>query len=774
MADTLKQFYDDLPLGVCILERSRKHMRILHANIVMSSMFGVRSDDALKELTFDEAWPMPEAAKLVADLKKTNPPSSYILPLQLTIDSPKQWIKLNITQDKWGGAECFVLFATDISANKEAEERLSRAVEEADAVAEVKANFLATMSHEIRTPMQSIYGLLELIGEEKPPEKIGEMASIAKSSASNLLEILDDILDFAKMDADKMELDVFEVPVRMLVRGTLEALAVKVHGRDIDIIDEIEDPVPFVVIGDPKRLRQIIMNLVGNAIKFTDRGYVKVHVSTQPQHIEVHDKQVGLRFEIIDTGMGMPPEVCDKLFQSFTQADNTTSRKFGGTGLGLSICKKLVELMGGKIGVESTVGKGSTFWFEIATEEVGIGRSTIELPNLDGISVLSVEDHPQGAQEIKSALTSMGATVESCPTYADGLAMAQHRPFDVAVIDQGLPDGLGYDLIREIMEIRPGIGFVMYTVRDDAGLQHSLQAIGATYLAKPASRAGLGEAVSAIASSNVSIDRDGPQGLLIAEDTQSVRDILARQLDKLGVEADFVGNGAEALTALESGQYGILITDLHMPEIDGYEVVQTIRKREDGTDTHFPVIALTADVQLAQKSSYMEHGFDECLLKPVSIGQFKRLLLRWGLFDPAADPTMSQDNHQEEKSPIHETNENTEMTNETPAIDVNAMRELMGSFDDGTIEMLHAFIEMTEPVIGQILEAQEHNDPETLKELGHSLKGSARSACCPVLGDFAASLQDEAGERNETGHIVEKIQAEFERVKDTIPSLQPD
>ena len=765
MAEDLKHFYDDLPLGVCVIERSRKSMRILHANIVMNSMFSVREGDSDHDLCLEEAWPTAEAAKLMAELKKPNPPSSFILPHQTSLDGRKRWIKLDITQDTWNGHQCFVLFATDISANKEAEEQLTRAVEEADATAEMKANFLATMSHEIRTPMQSIYGLLELIGEENPPEKIADMVGIAKFSASGLLEILDDILDFAKMDADKMELDVFEVPIRTLVRGTLEALAVKAHGRDLDILDDIEEEVPFVVIGDPKRLRQVIMNLVGNAIKFTERGSVTVHVSTQPQHIALTGKQIGLRFEIIDTGAGMPEEVCRKLFSSFPQADNSTSRKFGGTGLGLSICKKLVELMGGAIGVESAVGKGSTFWFEIATEEVGIGSSTIELPNLDGISVLSVEDHPQGAQEIKSALQSMGASVESCPTYAEGLAMVQHKPFDVAVIDQGLPDGLGYDLIREAMKIRPGMGYVMYTVRDDAGLQHSLQAIGATYLAKPASRAGLGDAVSAIASSQICLDRDGPQGLLIAEDTDSVRDILGRQLEKMEVAADFVENGRQALEALESGKYGILITDLHMPEMDGYDVVRTIRAREEDSEQHFPVIALTADVQLAHKSAYMQHGFDECLLKPVSLGQFKRLLARWGLLDPAA---------MKEASSGSETNEEATTMSETkPAIDVEAMTALMGSFDEGTIDMLYAFVEMTEPLIQDIQEAQSHGDHKALKEHAHSLKGSSRSACCNVLGDIAAALQETAAaEENDTAPLVEDIAAEFERVKAALPTLK--
>lgn len=640
-------------------------------------------------------------------------------------------------------------------------EELQKKVAEADALAEMKSNFLATISHEIRTPMQTIYGLLELIGDEKPNDKITEMVKTAQSASAGLLEILDDVLDLAKMDADKMELDTFEVPVRLLVRGLLEALAVKVHGVDIELIDDIEADVPFVVIGDPKRLRQIIMNLCGNGLKFTHQGSVTVRVTTKAQNIKAPDGGVALRFEVIDTGIGMSQEVCDRLFGSFVQADNSTSRKYGGTGLGLSISKKLVELMDGEIGVTSVEGQGSTFWFEIPTREVSTDETTVELPDLNGLSVLSVEDHPQGAKEIVNSLKSMGASVESCPTYAEGLELAQRRPFDVAVIDQGLPDGLGLDLIKEIAEIRPNMGMVMYTVRDDVGLSHSLQALGVTYLTKPASRAGLGEAVRDCANKTEIMEITGPTKLLIAEDTESVRDILQRQLTKLGVDATFVENGREALEALNTGEYGILITDLHMPELDGYQVVETIRIKEslDGF-THFPVIVLTADVQMAQRETYMSHGFDECLLKPVSLGQFRRLLIRWGFLkeEEGQDDESAGDNASEGESA-------------QSSIDKEAMIQQMGAFDESAIEMLGMFVEMTEGLINKLDPALEAKDHHELSELGHSLKGGARSACCNILGDLASELQDDAAAEKEVSKLIEQIKIEFENVKEEVKAL---
>lgn len=759
-----KEFFETVPLGICVVQRDRSAFKILYTNhaflyLLHDSKY-VTPFDVLDQPLAD-IWPSKAMGGLIQKLKTPAPPRDFTLPVDDADDGTQRWAKIAIGEGEYEGHDAYVLWVTDISASKVAEVRLKQAVRDADAVAQAKSNFLATMSHEIRTPMQTVYGFLELINEEKPPQAVQTMVDTAKKSASGLLEILDDILDFAKMDADQMELDHFEVPVRTLVRGTLEALSVKVHGKDVQILDDIAQDVPFVVIGDPKRLRQIIMNLTGNALKFTEKGSVTVHVSRKPKVMATPKTGLIMRFEIQDTGIGMNEDARQRMFKPFSQADSSTSRKYGGTGLGLSICKRLVELMGGQIGVESTPGQGSVFWFEIPTEEVSIQSSTADLPSLEGISILSVEDHPQGAREIVKSLQSMGATVESCPTYKEALDLVQRRPFDVGVIDQGLPDGLGLDLIKDIMNLRPSMGLIMYTVRDDIGLQHSLQSLGVTYLSKPASRLGLGTVVKDATRKQTRLSADGIVRLLIAEDNDTVREVLRRQLEKLDVAADFVTNGREALEALDKIDYSILFTDLHMPEIDGYDLVRTLREREDKlghNGEHLPIVVLTADVQMAQRQVYLAEGFDECLLKPVSLGQMRRLLMRWGLL-PDKAPTAE---------PVAAT---IETQRQDTAVNLTMLMEQMGMDREGAVEILGMFVEMTAPLIDQIQKDNLERNFSSLGESAHSLKGAAKSACCQQLGDLASRLQDESGNHKSNDKLVARIVDEFHAVERAIKEL---
>jgi two-component system sensor histidine kinase/response regulator len=729
--------YDMAPVGLCIFEDGKR----LYANPLFSKMLPAA---------------LPEAVQQALGEKRD------IAALEFQAPESNLWMRVTLTHTTVDGRGVALLWLNDISEAK-------RIAQEATIMADMKSAFLASMSHEIRTPMQSVYGLLELVHDEPIPSETREMVATARKSASGLLEILDDILDLAKVEAGKVELDNFEIPLRTLAYGVMECMEVKLFGKPVKLLTDIEQGIPFVLMGDPTRLRQIMLNLVGNAMKFTERGNITLRINTKVKTITAPADGLALRFEVEDTGIGMSPEVCRKLFQAFVQADNSTTRKYGGTGLGLSISQKLVELMGGHIGVDSVVGKGSVFWFEIPTRAAS-EQVKVDLPSLDGLAVLSVEDHPKGAKEILSSLTSMGAKVESVPTYKEGLDLINKRPFDVAVIDQGLPDGLGIDLLKEAIKIRPFMGLILYTVRNDLGMQYSAKIIGAKFLSKPASRLGLGEAVKAAAKQVAAQDYTGPRRLLIAEDTEAVRDVLRRQLSKLGVEADFVVNGIEALRSLEKKEHGILFTDLHMPEMDGYQLVAEIRAQEEKNDidmhSRFPVVAITADVQLTQRQAYLSYGFDECLLKPVSLGQFKQLLIRWGVLQEKA----------EAESTANETiiPPDAAPSGIPPAVDRQAMVAQMGGVDAGTIEMLGMFVKITAPSLDKIEAAFTQHNTHALKELAHSLKGGARSACCPHLGDLAAEIQENAEkERPITEEMIAALKAEFVRVSAEIAVMKP-
>jgi two-component system, sensor histidine kinase and response regulator len=616
-----------------------------------------------------------------------------------------------------------------------------------DILAAQKSNFLALISHELRTPMQSVYGLLELIQQKNSDPVMQEMIRAAQGSASLMLDLLDDILDFARLDADKLELEQLEVPLRTLIQGVVEALGIKIENRAITLKAVIDDNVPAVVIGDPKRLRQILYNLVANALKFTNAGSVTAHIGLTNNNM--------LKFSIIDTGMGIDGPAQEKLFQPFSQADTSTARKFGGSGLGLSICRKLVDLMHGQIGVTSTLGVGSTFWFTLPCVIANPDNLDPDL-DLSGITILVVEDHPQGATEIERSLRNMNADVVIASTMAKAREFLQQQTFDVATIDYSLPDGYGLDLIRELSISATRTGLLMYTVHDHDGLEQTLAALGAIYVSKPASRQGLGQAIMDITRRSWHFAGHVQQKVLIAEDTESIRNMLMMQMEHINVDADIVPDGMVALEHLQKNKYGLMIADLHMPGVDGYKLIQRLRATEN-KDHRLPVIVLTADVHMAQRSTYMGHGFDDCLIKPFTFSHLKRVLQRWGI-------------QIQEQDKITASSNGTTTLPDT-RIDLPALITQMGMDRASVLSLLKKFPDMCEPLLNAITHAIAHDDLDAMGHAAHSLKGAARSACCDGLGALAAQLQNAAETRQPVEHLIGPLYTEFSAVCKYIEDL---
>jgi|GEM_PF-374042 len=777
--------YEDLPISLCIVKKHDDTLPVIFMNDACLNLVDTwRGDlyDHAENLTLKDLLPDNGADKLLGLMLTETPPYNYTL--KFDHDTPmgvvKKWIKIVIQKqpsqsDKSKEAGIFHIWMFDISEDKYAESLLREALEEADEVSTVKTNFLATMSHEIRTPMQSVFGLLELIDSETKDENTRNMARTARDSANAMMSILDNILDLTKMDADKMELDEFEIPVRTLVRGIIEAVRAHPSKKRITFSENIDESVPSVITGDPLSVRQVIMNLTNNAVKFTKDGEISIHVSVNTEHIPVLNGQIGLRFEIRDTGAGIDQDAQRKLFEPFTQADSSISRQYGGTGLGLSICAKLIELMNGQIGVSSTPGKGSTFWFEIPATEVSTEAQQADLPSLDGITVLSVEDHPQATKEIKYSLEMMGANVTTAPSCAEALALSRIQPFDILIIDQGLPDGLGTELIKDIFAIRPSASMIMYTVRDDEGMRDELTSLGVDYLSKPASRIGLADAIISAVQKNANYKKDGIANILIAEDTESVRDILGRQFSAFQINVDFAENGLIAKEILEQvpDHYDMLITDLHMPEMNGYELVECLRDHSENILRRLPIIAITADIQTTNRNVYLQHNFDECLLKPVSLGQIKRLLIRWNMLSfEAANPPSSG---QQRAAPAPITSINEIQNDDNTAISVSSEKiiEQLGTIDKNSLGLIERFLEMTAATISRIGDAAAHDDHPEVASLAHSLKGAAYSACCLKLGDIAKDIQDMAQDDNSAyNDLVKQIPYEIENIKDDLEKLK--
>jgi signal transduction histidine kinase/DNA-binding response OmpR family regulator/HPt (histidine-containing phosphotransfer) domain-containing protein len=650
-----------------------------------------------------------------------------------------------------------VCVAQDMQERMQLQQTMREAKEAAEAANHAKSDFLARMSHEIRTPMNGVIGMAELLAETELNELQRRFVTNVLRSAESLLGVINDILDFSKIEAGRLELDDAPFDLRELIDETIELFSERSQRSGVELLCGVAPPVRTALRGDPNRLRQVLINLLGNAFKFTEAGEVAVRVTSEseaPDHVQ-------LRFEVRDTGPGIVPEARERIFESFAQADGSITRRYGGTGLGLAICRRLVDLMGGRIGVNSVPGQGATFWFTatFAIEAGVVSDGPAADHVLRGLNVLAVDDNATNRAIVHEQLAAWGIPHETADGYDTALALhraaaAAGRPFSLGLFDKDMPGRDGLDLARAIRDDLSGVRFpivILSSLWRELS-REEMKALGIrAYLTKPVRQSQLYNALIAITQweeqpqpklgtapvqRGVHFNGRGCR-ILLVEDNPVNQELGCEMLRSLGCSVAVAEDGAKALDAVRQGAYAAVLMDCQMPVMDGFEATRRLRDAEQARGAaRLPVVALTANALQGDRERCLAAGMDDYLSKPFTLAQLAKILGRWVPAGDSVEPVTAQEPPPGDRA--------------EPRLDPQALDAVRALQRPGAPDMVRRivglYLESAAKLVPALREAAASGEGPAVRAAAHSLKSASANVGAMRLSVLCKELEGLARE----------------------------
>ena len=644
--------------------------------------------------------------------------------------------------------------------------------EAAETASRTKSEFVANMSHEIRTPMNGVLGMIDLalIGDDLRPEK-REFLETAKTSADALLTIINDILDFSKIEAGKLALDPIPFDIRNHIGRVIKPLATKADLTGLELICDIAQEVPGQIDADPNRLSQIVTNLIGNALKFTREGEVELSIDLA----NVPSDGLNLHFSVRDTGIGIPAERQESIFEAFSQADTSTTRMYGGTGLGLTISSRLVKMMGGKMWVESEPGEGSVFHFTIRANpaEVNARGFAPDRLTFNGLPALIVDDNSTSLRVVAAMLESRGMRPETASDAPQALrkleaAARNNDPFNLILIDSRMPGMDGFALAEEVRRSSgiPQAGIVMLTTVAQHGSVARRETVADPGVSKPVGEVQLFDAIRQALTGNSPAPAPPPPvaaavaalRILLAEDNMVNQMVAAGLLEHLGHTVKIAANGLEALAALEAEEFDVVLMDAQMPEMDGFEATRVIREKERTRGGRVPIIALTAHAMAGDREKCLAAGMDDYLSKPLRRERLEEALIRWG--------SGTKDLRAVGTGTTPQGAENHDGAN----FDAEDLVERLMGNQDLAIRVAGAFLDSMPQQLAALADAIAGSDAEATRLLAHSIRGAAANVGGETVREIALKLENlgESGATEAAREILPELAARFESLKPAI------